>query len=64
MVIGGARIKDVYVPSDLMVAEAAIQAGFGIQALRVARDLVTPRRKFGRIGFLSPRETVLGMVKS
>lgn len=63
LVVGGARIKDVYVPADLMVAELAEAAGFSVEGLRVARDLVRPRRRFGRIGHLAPRETVLVMVK-
>lgn len=63
MVVGGSRIKDVYVPSDLMISELAQSIGLEVGALRVARDLVRPRRKFGRIGYLSPRETVLVMVK-
>lgn len=63
LVVGGARIKDVYVPSDLMMAELAEGTGFSVEALRVARDLVRPRRRFGRIGHLAPRETVLVMVK-
>ena len=63
LVVGGARIKDVYVPSDLMMAELAEAVGFSVEATRVARDLVRPRRRFGRIGQLAPRETVLVMVK-
>lgn len=63
LVVGGARIKDVYVPSDLILAELAQFVGFSVENLRVARDLVRPRRKFGRIGHLAPRETVLVMVK-
>jgi hypothetical protein len=63
LVVGGARIKDVYVPSDLMMAELAEMAAFSVEALRVARDLVRPRRRFGRIGHLAPRETVLVLVR-
>jgi len=63
MVLGGARIKDVYVPTDLIAAELAGRVGFAVETLRVARDLVRPRRKFGRIGHLAPRETLLVLVK-
>lgn len=63
LVVGGARIKDVYVPADLMMAELAEAVGFSIEGLRVARELVRPRRRFGRIGHVAPRETVLVMVK-
>ena len=59
MVVGGARIKDVYVPSDLMVAEIAEGCGFRVEAIRVARDLVGAARKFGRAGHIAPRESLL-----
>jgi len=59
MVVGGARIKDVYVPSDLMVAEIAEGCGFRVEAIRVAHDLVGAARKFGRAGHIAPRETLL-----
>ncbi|MFH1109985.1 MAG: hypothetical protein V1790_12450 [Planctomycetota bacterium] len=61
MVIGGARIKDVYVPSDLIVAELAEGCGFRVEAIRVARDLVGSPRKFGRLGHVAPRESLLVM---
>ena len=61
MVVGGARIKDVYVPSDLMVAEIAEGCGFRVEAIRVARDLVGAARKFGRLGHVAPRESLLIM---
>ena len=61
MVVGGARIKDVYVPSDLMVAEIAEGCGFRVEAIRVARDLVGAARKFGRLGHVAPRESLLVM---
>lgn len=59
MVVGGARIRDVYVPSDLMVAEIAEGCGFRVEAIRVARDLVGAARKFGRLGHVAPRESLL-----
>ena len=61
MVVGGARIKDVYVPSDLIVAELAEGCGFHVEAIRVARDLVGSPRKFGRLGHVAPRESLLVM---
>ncbi len=63
LVVGGARIKDVYVPADLILADLARDCGWRVQTLRVARDLIPARRKFGRIGWLSPRETVLVLTK-
>jgi hypothetical protein len=61
MVVGGARIKDVYVPSDLIVAEIAEGCGFRVETIRVARDLVGAARKFGRLGHVAPRESLLVM---
>ncbi len=61
MVVGGARIKDVYVPSDLIVAELAEGCGLRVEAIRVARDLVGSPRKFGRLGHVAPRESLLVM---
>ena len=60
-VVGGARLKDVYVPADLILAELADSSGFEVCALRVARDLTASRRKFGRLGHVAPRESVLVM---
>ena len=61
MVVGGARIKDVYVPSDLIAAEIAVGCGLRVEAIRVARDLVGSPRKFGRLGYVAPRESLLVM---
>ncbi len=61
MVVGGARLKDVYVPADLIIAELAEGTGFVVELVRVARELIPARRKFGRIGHISPRESVLVM---
>jgi hypothetical protein len=59
MVMGGARLKGVYVPSDLIAAEMAEQCGFHVRELRVARDLIDVGRKLGRMGNVAPRETVI-----
>jgi len=59
IVIGGARPKGVYIPCDLILAEMAEKSGFKVESVCVARELVSPRRKFGRIGHVAPRETVL-----
>jgi hypothetical protein len=64
LVIGGARLRDVYVPSDLLAAEIAAESGFDVLSARVARDLVGARRKFGRAGHIAPRETLLVLRKS
>jgi len=62
MVVGGARWKDVYIPADFMIAEIAEQVGLQITDIRVARDLIDGRRKFGNVGHVAPRESILEMV--
>lgn len=64
MVVGGARIKDVYVPADLIVADIAEGCGFRVEAIRVARDLVGAPRKFGRLGRVAPRESLIVMSRA
>ncbi len=59
LVIGGARIDDVYIPTDLILAELAQAVGFAVQDIRVARELVPGARKFGNIGHVAPRESVV-----
>lgn len=59
MVLGGARMKGVYVPSDLIAADMAETAGFTVAAIRVARDLIDGRRKLGGAGAVAPRESLL-----
>ncbi len=59
LVMGGARLKNVYVPADLIIAETAEMGGFHVDAVKVARDLIPGRRRFGRIGSVSPRESLL-----
>ncbi|MDO8631342.1 MAG: hypothetical protein Q7R41_12710 [Phycisphaerales bacterium] len=63
-IVGGARIKEVYVPADLIVAELAENSGFEVQSIRAARDLAPSRRKFGRVGYVAPRESVVVMTRS
>lgn len=59
VVIGGARLRSVYINSDLIFASMAESAGYRVEALRVARDLVPNRRKLGRFGAIAPRETLI-----
>ncbi len=59
IVIGGARLKDVYVPADLILAEMAADAGLDVLELRVARRLIPSGRKLGTLGDVAPRETLL-----
>lgn len=64
VVIGGARMKDVCVPSDLILAEFAMDNGFLLHDIRVARDLIDVGRKLGRLKRVTPRESILVMTKA
>lgn len=64
LVLGGARFKDVYIPSDTIVAEFAESAGFSVDRIRVARRLIPGGRKFGHLTNVSPRESVLSMTRA
>ena len=59
MVVGGARLKDVYIPSDLILAEVAGAAGFRVESVRIAREVTATRRKFASVGHVAPRESIL-----
>jgi hypothetical protein len=59
VVIGGARLHDVYIPTDLILAELAESIAFQVESLVVARRLIPSGRKLGRIHNVSPREAVL-----
>lgn len=61
LVIGGARLKDVYVPTDLVLAEMAGAVGFEVEEVRVARDLSDARRRLGGLTKTAPRESILVM---
>jgi hypothetical protein len=59
VVIGGARLRGVYVPSDSILADSAAAYGFTVRSVRVARNLINVGRKFGRLTSVAPRESVL-----
>ncbi len=59
IVIGGARIKDVYIPTDTILADVAGELGFVVERVIVARKLVANARKFGRLTNVAPRESIL-----
>ncbi len=64
LVVGGGRFKGVHMPSDIIVAELAQSIGFEVEAIRVARDVINARQKFGRLGHLSPRESLIVLRKT
>jgi hypothetical protein len=59
LVIGGARLKDVYVPSDSIVAEIASGAGFEVERIVTVRRVIAAGRKFGRLANVAPRESIV-----
>jgi len=61
IVVGGARLKDVYIPSDTILADFAETCGFEVQEIRVARRLIPAGRKFGTLENVAPRESMLVM---
>ncbi len=61
IVIGGARLKDVYIPTDTILADYARSAGFAVDRILVARNLIPSGRKFGRLTNIAPRESILVM---
>jgi hypothetical protein len=63
LVVGGARLKDVYIPADLLLAELAEGAGLFADEVRVARRLTPAGRKLGRLPDVAPREVVVVMRK-
>jgi hypothetical protein len=63
MVIGGARIRDVYIPSDTILAGIASDSGFAVEEIAVARRVVPSGRNFGTLQHVAPRESVLVLRK-
>jgi len=63
IVVAGARIKDVYVPADLMLAEFAEGVGFRVEAIVVAREVTRTRRKLGTKDAVAPRESILQLIR-
>jgi len=59
--IAGSRIKDVYIPTDTIVAEFATTIGFNVKEILVARDVTRNRRRFGSLSGVAPRESILVM---
>ncbi len=57
--VGGARLKGVYVPADLILAELAREVGFEVQTILVARRLIAAGRKLGTLTDVAPREVIL-----
>jgi hypothetical protein len=59
LVIGGARLKEAYVPSDTILAEVAEGLGLAVEEIRVARALTADGRRFGLLGAVAPRESIV-----
>jgi len=63
LVIGGARLKGIYVPTDLILAEFAERIGLTVVETGVARRLIAVGRNFGNLRDVAPRESILLMRK-
>ncbi|HUU85277.1 MAG TPA: hypothetical protein VM243_17395 [Phycisphaerae bacterium] len=61
IVVGGARLKDVYIPTDAILADFAGTCGFEVDRVRVARRLLPGGRKMGSLTNVAPRESILVM---
>ncbi len=59
VVVGGGRLKGVYVPSDLVLAEQAAGCGLVVDRIQVARRLIASGRRLGGLHNVAPRESVL-----
>ena len=60
LVVGGSFLYDVYLPSDLILAERLEMLGLKIEHLLVARDLAhSGGRRLGDLENIKPRETLI-----
>ena len=59
IVVGGARLKGIYVPTDLILAESVRGCGFDVEQIRMARRLTPGGRKLGGLANVAPRESIL-----
>ncbi|MGE3180464.1 MAG: hypothetical protein AB7N71_02460 [Phycisphaerae bacterium] len=63
MVVGGARVREIYVPADLILGDIAKDCGFEVRQLVIARRLITAGRKLGNLSDIAPRESILELHK-
>jgi hypothetical protein len=60
LVVGGAFLYDVYLPSDLILVERLEELGLEVEHLLVARDLAhSGGRRLGDLVNVKPRETLI-----
>jgi hypothetical protein len=64
VVVGGARLKNVYIPTDTILPELVESHNLSTVAIRVARRLIPAGRKLGTLSDVAPRESILVMRKS
>ncbi len=65
LVVGGTFLYDVYLPSDLILAERLEELGLKVEHLLVARDLAhSGGRRLGDLVNVKPRETLICSRKS
>ncbi|RME76189.1 MAG: hypothetical protein D6776_01645 [Planctomycetota bacterium] len=62
IVVGGAFVREVYFPADLILAELAERAGFELERVVCARHLAhSAGRRLGGLERVLPRESILQM---
>ena len=64
IVIGGARLRGVYIPADLILPEIAEPLGYETAGIQVARHLISAGRKLGSLDSVTPRESIIMLRKS
>jgi hypothetical protein len=63
VVIGAADFEREYIPSDLIAADLGVLAGFEVEGVVEARKLRASLRRLGDLEGVSPRESVVKLVK-
>jgi hypothetical protein len=63
IVIGAADFQREYVPADLIAAELGGAAGFEVAGVVEARRLRRSERRLGGLEGVSPRESIVKLVK-
>ncbi len=61
LVIGGARFKNIYIPTDTILASYAESCGLWVESIKTVRKLIPGGRKLGSLNHVAPRESILIM---
>jgi hypothetical protein len=58
-VVGNARFESELIPVDLLLSELAIEAGFAVDKILVARYKGNSSQQMGRYGRIPVRESII-----